>query len=133
MNKNTTRKIAITGAALVSVFALSACSTPSDTASDGSTTLAHEDSGYSFEETVLIEAYESEYGDASVGYEGQIIDIGYSTCDALDAGVTFETIATTAYDSGMDMEEAGYIVGASVTAFCPEWTEYLMDTVSQYA
>ena len=60
--------------------------------------------------------------------DSMLIDLALSTCQALDAGASYEEIATVAVlslaenDSLTDanVEAMGYIIGAGVEAFCPQ-------------
>jgi hypothetical protein len=51
-----------------------------------------------------------------------LLKAGHSVCELFKDGYTFEEIAYTAVDSGMTPEQAGYLMGASTAAFCPEYS-----------
>lgn len=58
----------------------------------------------------------------------QMVTAGRSACEALDAGASVEQLALVAYRSAnegagfqmLTLHQAGYIVGASVSSFCPQ-------------
>lgn len=45
---------------------------------------------------------------------------GRAACDSLDAGMSFYAVGMSAVGAGYSPEDAGYIVGAAIGAFCPE-------------
>lgn len=51
-----------------------------------------------------------------------LIDLGRTTCDALDAGMTLDMYAAVAAESGITMDEAASIAAASIVVYCP-WHE----------
>jgi len=59
--------------------------------------------------------------------DGELLEVGYSVCDVLDAGYTVDEViaylaAEMARDGGASetyVEAVGYIIGASETALCP--------------
>lgn len=120
MKKNL-RTIGIASTILVGALALSACST--GTTGTSSDSLAKSDSVSA--EANLIANYESEFGAIDAGTETALVDLGYTVCESLDLGMDFDTILSSAYGTGMGGYEAGYIVGASVTDLCPEYTDYM--------
>ena len=55
-----------------------------------------------------------------IGTDAQLVSVGHSVCDALDAGNDFGTVTTVTEDSaGIGPSEAGYFVGAAIGAYCP--------------
>lgn len=58
----------------------------------------------------------------------QMVTAGRSACEALDAGASVEQLALVAYRSTnegagfqmLTLHQAGFIVGASVSSFCPQ-------------
>ena len=62
--------------------------------------------------------------------DGELLEVGYSVCDALDAGYSVENIiAFLAVEMAKDgttsdtyVEAVGYIIGAADTALCPSAT-----------
>ena len=62
--------------------------------------------------------------------DGELLEVGYSVCDVLDAGYTVDEViaylaAEMARDGGASetyVEAVGYIIGASETALCPTAT-----------
>lgn len=53
------------------------------------------------------------------------VDLGYAICDALDSGVTGEQVIELGIDNGISAYDSGYVLGASVTAFCPHHADAL--------
>lgn len=53
--------------------------------------------------------------------DDQILDLGHSSCDAIDAGNSPAAVAAKA-EEGLQIGDAnsGYIVGAAVAQFCPK-------------
>ncbi|MFJ3021473.1 DUF732 domain-containing protein [Streptomyces tendae] len=56
----------------------------------------------------------------------QILDLGHSSCDAIDAGNSPAAVAARA-EEGLQIgaENSAYIVGAAVSQFCPEHEDQL--------
>lgn len=62
--------------------------------------------------------------------DGELLEVGYSVCDAIDAGYSVEDIiAFLAVEMAKDgttsdtyVEAVGYIIGAADTALCPSAT-----------
>jgi hypothetical protein len=51
-----------------------------------------------------------------------LLNAGHSVCDMYKAGYTFEEVAYAAIDSGLDEQTAGFLIGASTAAFCPQYS-----------
>lgn len=79
---------------------------------------------YSTSEDAFLKALEIQgitYSDAQ-----GVIDAGNAACDAMNAGATFEELANVAMTDGdMDAYDAGFFVGAAVSAFCPEYADMI--------
>lgn len=58
--------------------------------------------------------------------EAAAIDAGESVCEGLDAGLSLRAIGAVAMNAGYSASDAGYILGAAVGAFCPEYS-YLIE------
>jgi hypothetical protein len=52
-----------------------------------------------------------------------LLNAGHSVCDMYKAGYTFEEVAYAAIDSGLDAQTAGFLIGASTAAFCPQYSD----------
>jgi hypothetical protein len=53
--------------------------------------------------------------------DDMIVRLGHQVCETLDAGASFDQMAAALLGQGND-ELAGAVVGAAVSAFCPEYT-----------
>ena len=61
-------------------------------------------------------------GDIAYSSESAATKAGRSVCDALDEGYSVDQVTYVAADgTGYSLYEAGFIVGASVYAYCPEY------------
>lgn len=54
------------------------------------------------------------------GSEATLVDLAHAVCDGYDAGLTDEDLFVVLLDNGFTASDGGYVVGASVAAFCPE-------------
>lgn len=54
--------------------------------------------------------------------DSTLTDLGRTTCEALDAGMTLEMYAAIAANSGITRSEAATIAAASIVVYCP-WHE----------
>lgn len=50
-----------------------------------------------------------------------VITLGHAVCDARRAGNTTAVVALTIAEKGYSIEDAGYIVGAAQSAYCPQY------------
>ena len=59
--------------------------------------------------------------------EANMINLGHKVCNAFDAGATPQMIAMTIYRSSpWSAYDSGYVTGASVSAFCPQYTSVVL-------
>lgn len=135
---NRFRTLAITTTAVLAIGTLGACSSVSDTATPTPTVTVtatptpvapldrEAPSGYTAE-ALYVETYEAEFGSIDSTSEGILIDLGYEVCRSFDSGMTFWEIGQTGIDAGMDEYETGFIIGIAAGAFCPEYTDDVMD------
>lgn len=49
-----------------------------------------------------------------------VIDVAHLACDVFDDGGTTEDLLDAVLQTGVDVQDAGVIVGAGVGAYCPE-------------
>lgn len=113
-----TKLIALASAALF----LTGCAASSATPSDPVETFAVDDLSQSEREAVFLMVIETEYPveSADVG-DLAFLELADSTCMALDSGVPMTTLVLEIYESGLEPEFGGFLLGASVSAFCPEY------------
>lgn len=60
-------------------------------------------------------------GDIYYPDDAAAINLGHAICDGYDAGLSTITIGGIATDEGFTPYDAGYIIGAAVSAYCPEY------------
>jgi len=58
--------------------------------------------------------------------DAALLRVGHATCDGLNDGVSVLTAATLAIESGIDPGLAGGIIGSAIAAFCPEFTNDML-------
>lgn len=56
-----------------------------------------------------------------VHLRGQAIDLAKSTCETLDAGATLRQMMDVATET-LGVGDAGFFIGASIGAYCPEYS-----------
>lgn len=61
---------------------------------------------------------ESEFSDA------WLIDLGWTICGAIGEGLDLAGLAAMAVDGDMDPEMVGYITGAAIGAYCPQFSDF---------
>ena len=72
----------------------------------------------------FIEVVEEEFGPADAQQEQNLIDFGKAVCNEAP---DWSAIMMTGLDSEMDNEAFGFLVGVSIPAFCPEYSESMID------
>lgn len=60
------------------------------------------------------------YVQSQLGGRSELIQFGKLVCQAIDEGSTLADFAAMALDNNVDPEMLGFIIGASIPAFCPE-------------
>lgn len=64
--------------------------------------------------------------------DAALLRVGRATCTGLDDGVSVLTAATLAIESGIDPGLAGGIIGSAIAAFCPEFTNDMLQFSQAY-
>lgn len=109
--------------ALVVPLALTGCSLSVES-SDGSSskessTTANVDSDTV--EQVYLTMLRSEYPADFVGPSDEmLVENAHRMCDAFDDGATFATMAMATLQSGYSPDVGGFLIGATIAAYCPE-------------
>jgi hypothetical protein len=64
--------------------------------------------------------------------EQTAIDGGYAVCSAFDDGLSLIRVVRIAVESGFTVDQASYLAGAAIGAYCPEY-EHLVDAPASSA
>lgn len=51
------------------------------------------------------------------------VNLGKAICNALDSGVSITDVGQVAANNGISYSDAGYLVGAAIATFCPEYED----------
>lgn len=73
----------------------------------------------SINEQAFVLAITNEYPELA-GHDAQLIELGHGACELIDSGATLDDFTGIANDAGFDVGTYGFIVGAAISAFCPE-------------
>lgn len=77
-------------------------------------------------ESIFLMVIRDEYPTDSAGVpDDAFLELADTTCGALDDGVPYLTLLGKVADSGLDPQFGGFLIGASVSAFCPEYEDEL--------
>lgn len=132
--KNLTRKIALSAAALLAVGTLAACGTATDTDTDTaqprSTNAVEQAAPIPLTGTGLAATNnrpdESNFLGFLVGTEfsgtprSMQLDLGYATCDALDAGIAVQELVNISFDNGYSIDDTSSLIVGAAGYLCPE-------------
>lgn len=77
------------------------------------------------ERDVYLETIQTEFPVLNGVDEQSLVDLAENTCGLLDTGGTVYDVFDIANESGMDPEMSGYITGAAIAAYCPEYLDQL--------
>ena len=108
----------------VTAVAMSACSTgssePAVTHTETVTSAPQESQALSNEDA-FVQVIRGEFPNLQ-GSDEDVIAVGHSICGAFDSGRPIDKIADDIVETsgGFNYYDAGFIIGASVPAFCPE-------------
>jgi hypothetical protein len=58
------------------------------------------------------------------------VTLGRSVCSALDTGASIIEVAQVAVRSGFSYGDAGFIVGAAISSFCPQYESDARDLIN---
>lgn len=73
-------------------------------------------------EAVYLAVMRKEYPQLKKTDNKVLLDAAHGVCNMYDKGYSFVQIGYTAIDSGMTAEQAGYLIGASTSVFCPQYS-----------
>lgn len=108
---------------LAALAALTACSSDNDTTADKKPTPAV---SHSTAESAYLTTTRAKIPDLKKVPDGQILDLGHSACEAVDAGNSPQAVAAKA-EEGLQIGDrnSGYVIGAAISQFCPEHKDKL--------
>lgn len=102
-------------ALLVILFALAGCGGSSSEPTNSST--VSNDSTDNVDD-VFIRVVREQMPEEGIS-DYQLIDLGHNICTALDGGMSPVDVAIIGVRAGMSPYNSGFIIGASVVAYCP--------------
>jgi hypothetical protein len=106
---------------------LSGCiSLPADDL-DGETAAPSTSQSMGIEEQVFVKIVRE--GTNLTGTDDEFISAGRLICNEFDRGKTFESVGYDIVESGASFEDAGFIIGASIGAFCPQYSDVVQQGV----
>lgn len=89
-------------------------------------TIEKPDSSYIDDETAYLNALESVDEEFYLTYsDADLLDLGWTICESLDAGLTVDDIIIIGLDAGMPETWLGLSIGASVATLCTEHYAYV--------
>lgn len=56
-----------------------------------------------------------------------LVDFAVAACDAFEAGATAEQVVSTVAGGAMAPSQGGFLLGAGIQAYCPEYSDELLD------
>ena len=119
-------KKAITGLAITTaMFGLASCTVEvKESSNTPKTTSAPRETSAPVQSTddIYITFLESEYPGVTYMFGGraELITLGKTMCQAIDEGMTIESLALMVMEYGHDPLMIGTILGAAVYSYCPE-------------
>lgn len=97
--------------------------TPAQTESSKPTPEPTQEFDQETNEKIFVMAITNEYPELS-GADAELIAGGYRICSDIKAGATFDDFVADALAEDIDSETYGFIIGAAVSALCPEHTAW---------
>lgn len=83
-------------------------------------------------EELFVELIHDEFPETEGVPDATLIDAAQATCDALDDGASMTDVALEIATSGAPADLSGYIMGAGISAFCPEYQDELDAFTSRF-
>ena len=74
---------------------------------------------------LYLETVRTEFSVLNDVSDQSLVDLAENTCGLLDTGGTVYDVFDIANESGMPPEMSGYITGAAIAAYCPEYLDQL--------
>lgn len=103
-------------AGVVTIISLSGCG---NSETDNRNVVVQERS----DSDIFVDIVRDNVPSSSALNDRELVEFGNSICDALDDGNSLGAIGMVGVQSGMRPQDIGFIIGASVAAFCPEYED----------
>lgn len=101
-------------------LSLVGCGAPAETtAPDSAPSISKSD--------LYLNTVRDEYPELESVDDSLLITYAKNTCDLLENGASGTDIFNAVLESGIDVEVGAYITGAGVQAYCPEYSDELLD------
>jgi Protein of unknown function (DUF732) len=84
-------------------------------------------------EDAFVRAFESEYGPLSSAGQASLIRLGHLVCQKIGEGFSYDDIVDAVNGGLDDYRTTGFVLGASVVAFCPEYRNTLESYIANLA
>lgn len=130
------RKSTIIPALVFTAIALGGCSAPAEAPPQPTITVTAEPEApasptRSYEEQAFIDAVEYQFGSITEQEATDIVDLGWNICLALSESMTIDDLLFALTDgTGFTVDDAGFLIGASVGALCPEFLPVIDEYIS---
>lgn len=117
----------LTGLGLAAILAaLTACGTATATPDTGVPSVLSP----AAEEQLYLRGLDN--GDVPHTDDGQAIALGRSVCTQFDAGASLTSVGFGLLGTGLGAQQAGWLAGTAVGAFCPEHIDTITSAAEQY-
>lgn len=114
--------------ACVLAFFVSGCSslsTPAPSESSSSAPESMQSVPDEVKDEVFLTTIRAEYPEFEGVPDASLVEFGHNVCKGLDSGLTLDNLFTIAKESGFEPEVGGFLIGASIAAYCPEYRPLL--------
>jgi hypothetical protein len=77
-------------------------------------------------DTIFLTVLRSKYPQDFVAVpDTMLVELGNMICDGFDAGLSFEEVALVGLSSGYSPKSSGFLIGASISSYCPQFENLL--------